>query len=382
MSVSVDLKGSAWAAQMQQDCPNEAAEYWSKLELYSKKKLWHQMSQTILEFMEKPFFTCSALTFYEQFVSEFESKMKKLSLVEVIKRAVAKISEIEDAEKFLEKASSKVNDCVMSTILIKVILGATILRISDDRKKVKEIIEEVEKEIDGLGIVPQVHSRFYELASKLYQIEANHGLYYKNSLKYLGVIDLKSMSSEDKQAKAFSIGISALLASDVYNMGELLQHDILASLNNTSNAWLVDLLEAFNSGNINLFQSTSSQWQSQTDLKAASQKLYEKMCLMCLMEMTFVRPANDRALSFAEIAEKTNLGKSDVESLIIRALSLNLVKGSIDEVAEKVHMTWVQPRVLSVEQIDRMRVRIGDWVKEVGETEKMMEEKARPILSH
>jgi len=83
--------------------------------------------------------------------------MKKLSLVEVIKRAVAKISEIEDAEKFLEKASSKVNDCVMSTILIKVILGATILRISDDRKKVKEIIEEVEKEIDGLGIVPQVH---------------------------------------------------------------------------------------------------------------------------------------------------------------------------------------------------------------------------------
>ena len=92
------------------------------------------------------------------------------------------------------------------------------------------------------------------------------------------------MLAEDKQAKAFSIGISALLASvsdflaflnynfltqDVYNMGELLQHDILASLNNTSNAWLVDLLEAFNSGNINLFQSTSSQWQSQTDLKVS-----------------------------------------------------------------------------------------------------------------
>ena len=83
--------------------------------------------------------------------------MKKLSLVEVINRAVAKISELEDAEKFLEKAASKVSDCQMSTILIKVILGATILRISDDRKKVKEMIEEVEKEIDGLGIVPQVH---------------------------------------------------------------------------------------------------------------------------------------------------------------------------------------------------------------------------------
>ena len=40
-----------------------------------------------------------------------------------------------------------------------------------------------------------------------------------------------------------------------------------------------------------------------------------------------------------------------MESLIIRALSLNLVKGTIDEVDEKVHMTWVQPRVLSVEQV-------------------------------
>ena len=84
------------------------------------------------------------------------------------------------------------------------------------------------------------------------------------------------------------------------------------------------------------------------------------------MEMTFVRPANDRAISFAEIAQKTNLDKSgkmticlsisnfgilEVELLVVRAISLNLVKGVIDEVDEKVHMTWVQPRVLNTEQV-------------------------------
>ena len=84
--------------------------------------------------------------------------------------------------------------------------------------------------------------------------------------------------------------------------------------------------------------------------------------------MTFVRPANDRAISFAEIAQKTNLDKSgkkmfeifdhffyskilEVELLVVRAISLNLVKGVIDEVDEKVHMTWVQPRVLNTEQV-------------------------------
>ena len=40
-----------------------------------------------------------------------------------------------------------------------------------------------------------------------------------------------------------------------------------------------------------------------------------------------------------------------MELLVIRALSLNLVKGVIDEVDEKVHMTWVQPRVLNNEQV-------------------------------
>ncbi len=40
-----------------------------------------------------------------------------------------------------------------------------------------------------------------------------------------------------------------------------------------------------------------------------------------------------------------------VELLVMRALSLELVKGSIDQVDKKVHMTWVQPRVLDRDQV-------------------------------
>jgi len=50
------------------------------------------------------------------------------------------------------------------------------------------------------------------LASAFYQLEGEHGQYYRNSLKYLGVADISKMSIEEKQTKAFSIGISALLA--------------------------------------------------------------------------------------------------------------------------------------------------------------------------
>lgn len=37
--------------------------------------------------------------------------------------------------------------------------------------------------------------------------------------------------------------------------------------------------------------------------------------------------------------------------LVMKALSLGLVKGSIDEIDQKVHMTWVQPRVLDLQQV-------------------------------
>merc|ERR1711976_25772 len=165
MSVSFNLKGSEWAAKQQQSSQGDAAEFWSKLELYSKKKLWHQLTQTMLEFVNSPTFTVNHLEFYECFVSDFEQKMNKLSLVELQKLAVENIEKLDEAESFLKKASSKVAECQMSSTLLKIIGGAVVLKLSDNRKAVKEVIEEVEKELDGLGIVNPVHSRAYEPAA-------------------------------------------------------------------------------------------------------------------------------------------------------------------------------------------------------------------------
>ena len=67
--------------------------------------------------------------------------------------------------------------------------------------------------------------------------------------------------------------------------------------------------------------------------------------------MTFKRPAINRQLSFEEISQEARLPVSEVELLVMRALSLGLVKGSIDQMEQKAHMTWVQPRVLNREQV-------------------------------
>jgi len=67
--------------------------------------------------------------------------------------------------------------------------------------------------------------------------------------------------------------------------------------------------------------------------------------------MAFTRPANNRQLTFNEVALKTQLPEDDVELLVMRALSIGLVKGSIDQVDKRIYLSWVQPRVLDLSQV-------------------------------
>jgi 26S proteasome regulatory subunit N9 len=96
------------------------------------------------------------------------------------------------------------------------------------------------------------------------------------------------------------------------------------------------------------------------------------------MEMFFILPSENRTLSFTEISQKLRVAKEAVEMLVMKAMSLKLIKGSIDEVNEKVNINWVQPRILSHDQIQQMRNRLDKWTQNVKETLYFMEEQANP----
>ena len=45
----------------------------------------------------------------------------------------------------------------------------------------------------------------------------------------------------------------------------------------------------------------------------------------------------------------------------MRAMALNLIKGSIDEVESKVSVTWVMSRVLDKEQLNLLKDQLVTW---------------------
>ena len=54
----------------------------------------------------------------------------------------------------------------------------------------------------------------------------------------------------------------------------------------------------------------------------------------------------------------------------MKALSLELIKGDIDQVDQKARIEWVQPRVLGLKEVEELRDRLEEWsakVKIVGE---------------
>lgn len=71
------------------------------------------------------------------------------------------------------------------------------------------------------------------------------------------------MPKAEQAERAFNIGLAAVIGEGVYNFGELLAHDILASLKGTDKEWLVDLLYAFNSGDIDKFIGLKDKWSIQ-----------------------------------------------------------------------------------------------------------------------
>lgn len=125
-----------------------------------------------------------------------------------------------------------------------------------------------------------------------------------------------------------------------------------------------------------------SKWGQIPDLKAQDANLRRKISLLCLMEMTFKRPSNQRSITFEEIAAETKRPLIEIEFLIMKALAQGLVRGEIDQVAGVVNMTWVQPRVLSKDQVSIMANRLDAWMQSITSMEKLIESKASEILTN
>ena len=59
------------------------------------------------------------------------------------------------------------------------------------------------------------------------------------------------------------MAIAVLVSKTIYNYGELLEQDVLKSLENTDNNWLFVLLRTYNSGDVGRFEQDFNTYKVQ-----------------------------------------------------------------------------------------------------------------------
>ncbi|KAG1341058.1 hypothetical protein G6F62_005205 [Rhizopus arrhizus] len=365
--MEVDFDVPKFLYETRQNVPSPLQHYFSTFEDYYERKLWHQLTLLILELFKEPGSDPFKIPVFQKFVAEWEDKINKLSLVTIAQQAATQFSDPNDSVEFLKEILKKVDTSETrdAYVLASMESAHYLLKIKEI-KLVKKTIDESEMILDTFDSVDtSIHASFYRVSAEYYKGQADYAQYYKNALLYLSCIDISELTVIERIERAYDLSLSALLGETIYNFGELLMHPILDSLFGTEHDWLRSLLFAFNAGDIGKFEALAPHFTKQPLFEQSKAALRRKICLISLIEAVFIRSTDNRSIPFSEIAAETRLSMDEVEHLVMKALSLKLIRGSIDQVDQIAVVTWVQPRVLDKDQIDGMRRKLEEWDNQV-----------------
>ncbi|XXG43809.1 hypothetical protein AAC387_Pa01g3764 [Persea americana] len=362
--------------ELQCNAQPELADWYNSLADLYQKKLWHQLTNKLEQFVALAVFQAgdTLIQLYHNFITDFETKINLLKLAHFAVIVSRRYSEKEAAIAYLDGVIEKLNATKEireeePILYIKMQIAAFRLEMGD-QKECKKLLEDGSTSLDSMTeIDPSVYASYYWVSSQYHKSHQEFAEFYKSALLYLAYTTVESLSETFKLDLAFDLSLSALLGDNIYNFGELLAHPIIKSLMGTKVEWLYYLLQAFNSGDLVRYQELclvhKAALSSQPALVENEKKLVEKINILCLMEIIFSRPSEDRTIPLNVIAGRTKLSVEDVEYLLMKSLSVHLIEGIIDQVEGTVYISWVQPRVLGIPQIKSLCNRLDSWAEKV-----------------
>jgi 26S proteasome regulatory subunit N9 len=350
-----------------------------KIQDFHHRKLWHQLTMELQRFLALPdvLNLLDLVEFYTKFISTFSTRLNQLTFVRMVARIPSQIKETDKKIEFFKAISElpKVMQDQEAFIDSRSTLADCLIA-SGNLAGAKEVLLQVKEKLESTtGLDASVYAAAYHSWASYYQTLNEPENFYKYAIQYVGYTQLDQLPKEKLVGLAFDLGIAALVGETIFNFGDLLEHPVIESLQGTDNQWLAEIIFTFNTGNITKWKELQNQYAAKlNNIPAFLQKhelLDKKIALMSLVDLAFRRASEDRNIPFDFILKTTQV--QEVEMLIMRAISLGLLKGTIDEVDQIFSVTWVQPRILNIAQITEMGQRIEMWSAKVKNSMMVME---------
>ncbi|KFH41309.1 26S proteasome regulatory subunit-like protein [Hapsidospora chrysogenum ATCC 11550] len=361
---------SDFLAEQRDEAPEELQPLILDFENFWERKLWHQLTDALVQFFNHEGSAPQRLVFYKVFILKFADKINQLKLVQLALKAATQCKDDNERLTFLQSVAKKVDNENSQDALVYASVAVARVKLSlNDLDAARKDLDNAERILDSFDSVETiVHAAFYDANASYYQRKMDFANYYRTALLYLACIDISTMSNAERHRRAYYLSVAALVSNSIYNFGELLLHPVLDALaHSEDDSWLRDLLFAFNRGDLAAYDILSDNISENRLLNEHSTHLRQKIYLSALTEAVFRRPPHDRAMTFTTISQETKVRPEEIEHLIMKALSLGLLRGTIDQVDQVAHITWVQPKVLDMKQVENLRKRLLDWDSSVNQ---------------
>ena len=262
---------------------------------------------------------------------------------------------------------------IMIEIAVNLLFIGNIVECGDSLETIKTKVEA----LDCPDII--VYSAFYRANALYYDRRKAYEEFHIHGLQYLAYTPDTSIKAEDKVEWSIKMGMAVLLGRSIYNVGELVEKEILKSLVTTSYTWLYDLLLAMNNANVNEFikaiEKHKAQIESVPDIKTNMDQIMIKIKILALLELIFKRQKEDRSIAFSVVAQTSEIKLEEVEWLLMKTMSLGLIRGEIDQIDQIVKVTWMKPRILDPQRIQIVKDTVDKWRYKVQDIPKDLEAK-------
>ncbi|ELP83526.1 26S proteasome non-ATPase regulatory subunit, putative [Entamoeba invadens IP1] len=340
------------------------------LEDFKAKKLYFQLTSEAENFVNDPFLRNTGILFefFDVFLKDIQKKINPIKLTQIVISICKNNTDYQTCIKLVTSISEDVKAdlgarCLCySTIGIYQLLAHNVPLARDEIDKVDKLLEHEE------GLEAVVYSQYHLLCTRFYEAKNDANEFFISGVKYLKFVDQSSLDLDEKTKFVTSLVIAALVGNKVYNFGEFLNNPICEALTDNGRvSQLIELLRAINNGNMKMYlkvqEDLSQLFSTEPSLIQNKNQIIEKASIVSLMELIFRSMTENRTFSFTKIAEVTCVPLNSVEILVMRALSLGLVKGFISQVQQEATFYWVLPRILDKTQFQFVSNKLNDWMQ-------------------
>lgn len=399
---------SSYLYELSKSCSAETESLYRDLTVLNDQKLWFQLTQKL-----------EVLFFDDDFKTEITNKQKQLifeNFVEPIIKSLddTKVTEFfiyvlsNDTEKSLEEKvqllnglktklleldDKKVNqnDGYIKRINSKIIIDCEMIQYKLELNRLNESVDILKDALDTLEnplfenfVSIRAKLAYYKSILKLNKFNKEYNEYYYNSLLF---ISCYQKLLEDKYfnnalyLKETTLWVNfkpelyyaILLADKIYHFNEILDNQWVNTESFANDSAQSDKLEALLEDVVgkHILEVNSTEYiksinellslTNETAKEQLLKFLIQKKALVNLLGLIFNENASKKSLTFSEISKKIQVEENEIELLLMKAMSLNLLQGKINQVDQLIKITWIQPRVMTGKEIMVLRDNLVQW---------------------